>query len=930
MNWFIEIINGIASSWSSGMWLVVWQSAALAAIIYLVTLCIRRASAAACFWLWMLVPLRLLVMPLITISLPLLPAAASELESTDVGSLTIMNPAGAILAEPRLGVEKSKSMVSLMSGAHPIEKHVLPSVWALLMTGWIAGLALCSVRLFRDWRRVRRIAAEAVEATESGILESAQRAGTTLGLKHMPKILVTKERVSPFLFGVLRPVLVVPEGLIANVGADEITAVLAHEFAHLRRRDPLIGWLLAICEAVYFFNPIFYFVKRRILFERERACDSWVVTSSKARSSVYANALISAADICRGFRTNVGPVGAVAESFGDLKKRLTAISRNLKPKARLSISALVLLVILGAVCTPGILLTARAEKQAEVESKRKVTTPLHQAAKDSDIEQVKLLISQGADIHALNVSLNPPLCDAVDSGNMEIVQLLVEAGADVNAGSWSPLYTAVDNDNVAIAEYLIAHGADKHGSDYWTILMEAFGSSSVEMVRLLIAKGADIHFKSVELHGWTALHSAVKEGYKDIAELLIQKGVDVNAGPRTPLHEAAKRRSRDVAELLIQKGADVNAKDHVGGTPLYNAIQRRNLGMTQLLISKGADLNIKSNDGYTPLFWAAFEGFKGNKDVLDVILAKGDYPNTIHLAACKGDLDRVKTLIERGTDVNERDEFGCTPLHWAVAANSREVTDYLLDKGTDLNAKNGRGRVPLIYARDVLMLERLISKGADVQSRSAKLRMACASGDMGAAELLIRKGAAVNGGGAITHLFRAAINGHTDIVELLINKGADIKVSMHDGATPLAMANRRGKTEVVNILRRHGALETLHGAVASGDKEGVKRFVAQGADLNARNQNGQTPLHLSLMSRKAWNAVFLISQGADVNAKTNSGRTPLMLAAIRGWVYKAEVLIVQGADVNAKANKGETALSLAKENGKTEIVELLRKYGAKE
>ena len=189
---FIEIINSIASRWSDGMWLVVWQSAALAAIIYLLTLCIRRISAATCFWLWMLVPLRLLVMPLMTISLPLLPAATPQMESIDfgAGSAEVMplDPAGAMLPEQRFGGGKSDPMVSVVSEMYAVEKRVWPSVWAFLMTGWLAGFVLCSARLFRDWRRVRLIAAEAVEASEGGILESAQRAGTTLRLKRMPKI----------------------------------------------------------------------------------------------------------------------------------------------------------------------------------------------------------------------------------------------------------------------------------------------------------------------------------------------------------------------------------------------------------------------------------------------------------------------------------------------------------------------------------------------------------------------------------------------------------------------------------------------------------------------------------------------------------------------------------------------------------------------
>ena len=197
------------------------------------------------------------------------------------------------------------------------------------------------------------------------ILALAQKAATMLGLKRISRILVTEESVSPFLFGVLQPVLVIPAGLVNKVCDEALLAVCAHEFAHLRRRDPLVGWILAICEVIYFFHPVFYFVKRQILFERERACDDWVIATSKAKRSIYANALISAADVCRTFSAKVGPVGVVAESFGDLRKRLIAIGSNLRPKAQLSITALIFLVVTGVICVPGIALTARQTTQAK-------------------------------------------------------------------------------------------------------------------------------------------------------------------------------------------------------------------------------------------------------------------------------------------------------------------------------------------------------------------------------------------------------------------------------------------------------------------------------------------------------------------------------------------------------------------------------------
>ena len=927
MSSIVEIINGIAIRWSDGMWLIVWQSAVLAVIIYLVTSCIRRASAATCFWLWMLVPLRLLVMPLVTISLPLLPVASPELSGTDVGSLSTeviaVNPAEAIQSEQGLGLEKSKSILSPASIERTTEKHVLPSLWAFLMTGWLIGLMLCIIRLLREWRKVSHITTQAVEAAESGILESAREARTKLGLKHMPKILVTKERISPFLFGVLRPVLVVPEGLIANVRAEELVAVLSHEFAHVRRRDPLIGWLLAICETIYFFHPVFYLVKGRILFERERACDSWVLYSSKARSSVYANALISAADICRGFKTSVGPVGAVAESFADLKKRLVVISRNLKPKAQLSISALVFLLIVGAVCTPGIFLTARAEEQVEAKPKRRVATPLHQAAVDGDIEQVKALIKAGADVNATDGRDNTPLCRAVASGNMEVVQLLVEAGADVNAGNWPPLCEAVDIDNVPIARYLIDKGANINIPEGWTALQEAPYKSSLEMIKLLIAKGGD-----------------------------------VNAGPYTALHGAVQNNRTDIIELLLENGADINtkaAKRNV--TPLCLAACYYDLDTIKLLLARGADPGIADDGGFLPLHWAAL---RGDKDILDLLLSKGNYANSIYVAAYRGDVNRVKSFIEGGVSVNTKDEGGWTPLHWAGLADSPEVAEYLIAKGADVNARAGNSFTPLRNALSLPVIKLLISKGADINATDTdlgltKLHKVCESGDIDIVELLIDNGADVNAkptkGGMYgrTPLHFAAIFGHPDIAKLLISKGADINAvcpwrSDHR-QTALHLAARTGHTEVVEYLlttegfdvnvqdskgqtaldlaKKQMHIEVVELLKKNGAKESTQATQNQGS-INETQKN-LSSFEMAILSNDLEKVKELIAQGADVNTRDSRGNTPLLQAIMMGRLSFVEALISAGADIKAKNRRGMTPLDLAKRRSNTKIVEILTK-----
>ncbi len=123
---------------------------------------------------------------------------------------------------------------------------------------------------------------------------------------------------------------------------------------------------------------------------------------------------------------------------------------------------------------------------------------------------------------------------------------------------------------------------------------------------------------------------------------------------------------------------------------------------------------------------------------------------------------------------------------------------------------------------------------------------------------------------------------------------------------------------------------SIHEAVGIGNIEAVKQHLAAGTDVNAETRDGVTPLHPAAANGHKEIAELLIAEGADVNAKDDKkGWTPLLIAAVAGHKETAELLIAKGADVNAKAVTGETPLDSAIKSKNTETANLLRKHGGK-
>jgi len=435
---------------------------------------------------------------------------------------------------------------------------------------------------------------------------------------------------------------------------------------------------------------------------------------------------------------------------------------------------------------------------------------------------------------------------------------------------------------------------------------------------------------------WT-LEEAAAGGRIDKVKLLISKqpnSID-KAKMETALCRACENGHKEVAELLIARGVDVNAKPAGGDTPLHYVVRSGKGGndIIELLIAKGADVNVKNNAGQTPVDVAAK---RRRKELVKLLIERGGAVSTIHVAAFVGDLGKVKSLMEAGTDADAKDQDGSTPLVMAVLGGHVDVVKFLVEEGADVQATNEQGYTPLLYAlwyykTDIARL--LIEKGADVHGKDqwgwTPLHWVVRMNNMDLTELVLSKGADVHGKdqSGYTPLHWAVRLGNRELTELVLSKGADVNVQGKAGETPLEFAIYY--RAVGQLLVEKGAeASSLQSAAFMGDLAKVKTFLDAGAGVNAKNVASVTALHAAASAGHKEVVEFLIGKGADISVSLRNGQTPLHWSASGGSREIVELLISRGADIDAKDKNKVTPLHTAAEQGNTDVAMLLVAKGA--
>jgi len=615
-----------------------WQIAVLVAVIAAVTLAVKNRSAHIRYLLWLIVLAKCLVPPLFTIPLAVLPqeklAEPTLISSGEMPAVNVemtdtvtFEP----IALPSLPVTSPTIMERLA--------RVTARQW--LGFGWIVGVAafllFALVKALRTdfwlWRQRKLLPAEA----QTGI----ENLFSGLGIKTLPKVWLLSGIGQPFVWGLLRGSIYLPADFVKVNSAEHRGGVLGHELSHILRFDAAVNILQIIGQAMFWFHPFVWWANKKIRAEREKCCDEMAIARLGAEAKDYSSAIVNIL-ISEHESTRPVPSLAVAGPVKNIEERIKTMMRpGKKFHKRPSLIAATIVLLLAVLTVPtAILLTARASMQKEDAAKSPV-----KAAEDEKLERAKKLIARVADINAGDTWGYTWLHHACMNGEKQVAELLIAKGADVNAKSVigiTPLHAAAGRGHTNIVELLIAKKADVNAEDNQsaTPLWDAKNPGCKEIVELLRKQGGK------EEAPVLSLHEAAAVGDIEQVKSLISKGADVNAMDDrldgTPLHLATYRGQRQVVELLIANGANVNEKNKLDRTPLHDAIDRGRTEIVELLRKHGAKVEISVGAAKT----------KPAKSLLESATSKFAIPKknlkiTEQMQSCAANLRKIYAAIKK-------------------------------------------------------------------------------------------------------------------------------------------------------------------------------------------------------------------------------------------------------------------------------------------
>ena len=439
------------------------------------------------------------------------------------------------------------------------------------------------------------------------------------------------------------------------------------------------------------------------------------------------------------------------------------------------------------------------------------------AVKKSDQAAVRQLLQQGAGVNVPGADGSTPLHWAVESDNADITRLLLRAGADVkraNRYGITPLHLAAVNGNAGMIRDLLDAGADPNAAlpEGETVLMTAARTGSAKSVELLLDRGADVDARD-RWYGESALMWAAAQNHADTVGVLIARGARVDS--RSTLQKFANRRA---GQNILSLG---------DWTPLMYAARENALESGRVLVKAGASLNLVDPDGATALVIAIINA---HYEFASMLVDAGANPDVVDNEAGMGAL------------------YAAADMHRLAVGHGRP------------NPKP----VGLMSAVD--LVKKMLARGADPNLRLKKsiLQRHHTAGDSTLAE-------------GATPFLRAAKSGDIEMMRALVAGKADARLTMPNGSNALHYAAGLGW--------RNGspAAPSYDQGTDEEAVEAIRFLLEMGFDIHATNDTGDTALHAAVNGRGSEAIIaFLVAQGANPEARNKRGQTPMSLATAKG------------------------------------------------
>ena len=726
-----ELVSSISPF--SLLWIGI-RAAALLLLAGWLTRCWSGASATGRHLIWLAAMIAVLAAPGASVLLPgmglrILPAqeVASQVPRPSPHNQPLLTeePSEANAGEPASGALPATRLNALPTWMDSINQ--IPwqgSLLAIYLLGLVLQLTFLGVGIARlGWLT------HCCRSADSTLESLAAELALSLGIRRPVQVRVSKRVQVPFVWGVIRPVILLTEDSLKWSRQQQHDA-LAHELAHVARLDWVSLLIGRVACLVYWPLPLGWWAARHMAREAERACDDQVLLLGGGAAD-YARQLL---ELASNRRMWIVPTASCLLQKSEISNRIRAILdpelRRKRMKKNVYCTALIV-GLLAAVAVGAIHLEPSMSPQSQTD------VSLLDAAGKGDLSQVMRLLQGGADPNLLVPGERTPLIRAAHGGHLLVVRALLDRGSDPNRNDRassrhfpeiprSPLGAASRSGHAAVVEVLLENGA-----------------------KVDLAPRGD----------GTPLMWASAAGREMVVAQLLRAGADPNRvirGDGTALMEAAGGGHQRVVEQLLDAGADPSLSSRGDGTALYKAINRGEDSIVKQLIDAGADPN------YIP---------------------RGD-PSALMEAASRGDLEAISMLVERGADPNRAVPGDGNPLIAAARSGQAEAIDLLIDLGARPDASVRGDGSPLIAAAangDVAAARALVERGADVNAAvrgdENPLINAARQGHVEIAILLLDAGAAVDtqirdNGRIYTALGEARRMGHSDMETLLLSHGA--------------------------------------------------------------------------------------------------------------------------------------------------------------